>query len=77
VPGTAPDGAVRLGYHLSDENDWWDLVSSTAMCALFDRLPDERKETFRKEHPASVAAQKTGKGLWLDVQTRFASGIKP
>lgn len=68
---------VQIGYHLNDENDWWEVVSSTAMRALFDQLADDRKEAFRKEHLAWVAAQKTGDGLWLDVQTRFASGIKP
>ena len=68
---------VQIGYHLNDENDWWELVSSTAMRALFDQLADDRKQAFRKEHLAWVAAQKTGDGLWLDVQTRFASGIKP
>ena len=68
---------VQIGYHLNDENDWWDVVSSTAMRALFDQLADDRKEAFRKEHLAWVATQKTGNGLWLDVQTRFASGIKP
>ena len=68
---------VQIGYHLNDENDWWEVVSSTAMRALFDQLADDRKEAFRKEHLAWVATQKTGNGLWLDVQTRFASGIKP
>ena len=68
---------VQIGYHLNDENDWWEVVSSTAMRALFDQLADDRKEACRKEHLAWVAAQKTGDGLWLDVQTRFASGIKP
>jgi len=53
------------------------VVSGTAMRALFDQLPDDCKGAFRKEHLASVAAQKTENGLWLDVQTRFASGIKP
>ncbi|MGB5299284.1 MAG: class I SAM-dependent methyltransferase [Thiogranum sp.] len=67
----------QIGYHLSDENDWWEVVTSTAMRALFDQLPDDRKEAFRKEHLASVAAHKTGNGLWLDAQTRFASGSKP
>jgi ubiquinone/menaquinone biosynthesis C-methylase UbiE len=68
---------VQIGYHLSDENDWWEVVTSTAMRALFDQLADERKEAFRTEHLAWVATQKTENGLWLDVQTRFASGIKP
>ena len=67
----------QIGYHLKDENDWWEVISSTAMRGLFEQLPEDRKEAFRKEHLTRVAEGKTDKGLWLDVQTRFASGIKP
>jgi ubiquinone/menaquinone biosynthesis C-methylase UbiE len=68
---------VNIGYHLSDERDWWEVVTSTAMRALFDQVDDDRKDTFRTEHLDWVASQKTENGLWLDVQTRFASAIKP
>ena len=67
----------QIGYHLKDETDWWELVSSTAMRALFEQLPEDRKPAFQKEHLSHVAELKTEKGLWLDVQTHFASGIKP
>ena len=68
---------VKIGYHLGSERDWWEVVTSTAMRALFDQLDDERKDAFRAEHLDWVASQKTDSGLWLDVHTRFASGIKP
>jgi len=68
---------IQVGYHLGDENEWWEVVSNTAMRALFDQVPDERKADFRQQHLAFVATQKTADGLWMDVQTRFASGIKP
>jgi len=68
---------MQVGYHLADENEWWEVVSNTAMRSLFDQVPDERKADFRQQHLAFVAAQKTADGLWMDVQTRFASGIKP
>jgi len=68
---------VQTGYHLGDENDWWEVVSNTAMRALFDQVSDECKAEFRQEHLAFVATQKNDNGLWMDVQTRFASGVKP
>ena len=68
---------VQVGYHLGDENDWWEVVSNTAMRALFDQVPDERKADFRQQHLDFVATQKNDNGLWMDVQTRFASAIKP
>ncbi len=68
---------VQLGYHLRDENDWWEVVTSTAMRALLDQVPADRLDAFRAQHLAFVAEQKSADGLWLDVQTRFASGVKP
>lgn len=68
---------AQLGYHLRDENEWWEVVTATSMRALFDRLPDDRQEALRREHLAFVAGLKNENGLWMDVQTRFASGIKP
>jgi hypothetical protein len=68
---------VKIGYHLSGELDWWEVVTGTAMRALYDQLGDDRKDAFRTEHLDWVATQKTESGLWLDVQTRFASAIKP
>lgn len=68
---------MQTGYHLKDENDWWDVVANTAMRSLFEQVPDERKAEFRQQHLAFVATQKNADGLWMDVQTRFASGIKP
>jgi ubiquinone/menaquinone biosynthesis C-methylase UbiE len=68
---------AQLGYHLRDENEWWEVVSNTAMRALFEQLPDAQQDAFRKQHLAFVAGQCNENGLWMDVQTRFASGIKP
>ena len=67
---------LQLGYHLRDENDWWEVITSTAMRALFEQVPADRQDAFRQEHLAFVAGQKNENGLWLDVQTRFASGVK-
>jgi ubiquinone/menaquinone biosynthesis C-methylase UbiE len=68
---------VQLGYHLRDEQEWWEVVSSTAMHSLFEQIPAGEQDRFRKEHLAFVAGRKTGQGLWMDVQTCFASGTKP
>ena len=67
----------QMGYHLGDENDWWDVVSNTAMRALYDQVPEDSKAAFREQHLAFVATHKNDNGLWMDVQTRFASAVKP
>lgn len=68
--------AVQLGYHLRDEQDWWEVVSHTAMRQLLELLPASEQDALRDEHLAFVAARKTDDGIWMDVQTRFASGVK-
>jgi ubiquinone/menaquinone biosynthesis C-methylase UbiE len=68
---------VQVGYHLRAENDWWEVVETTAMRGLLDQLPEQRRDDFRREHLAFVAGLKTDDGLWMDVQTRFARGDKP
>ena len=68
---------VQLGYHLRDENEWWEVVQNTAMRALFEQVPAEQQQAFRTQHLAFVAQQKTAEGVWMDVLTRFARGTKP
>ncbi|MGD8843439.1 MAG: hypothetical protein PVJ83_08185, partial [Gammaproteobacteria bacterium] len=69
--------SVQVGYHLKDEQEWWEVVQNTAIRFLFERLPPEQRDAARAQHLAFVADQKTADGLWMDVQTRFASGLKP
>ncbi len=67
---------IQLGYHLKDENEWWEVVANTAMQALFDMVPGDQQSLFRKQHLEFVAQQKSEDGLWMDVQTRFSSGTR-
>lgn len=67
---------AQLGYHLRDEKDWWEVVTNTAMRRLLELLPAAQRDTVRDEHLAFVATCKTDEGIWMDVQTRFASGVK-
>jgi SAM-dependent methyltransferase len=68
---------AQLGYHLRDENEWWEVVQNTAMRVLFEQVPADQRDAFRAQHLAFVAQHKTADGLWMDVLTRFAGGIKP
>lgn len=67
----------QIGYHLRDEKDWWEVVTSTAMRTSYEKLPEADREAFLDKHLAYVTGCKTDDGLWLDVETRFARGIKP
>lgn len=67
----------QLGYHLRDEQEWWEVVSNTAMRSLFGRVPEAERDAFRQAHLDFVRTCVTKNGLWMDVETRFAAGVKP
>ena len=68
---------VQVGYHLRDENDWWEVIETTAVRGLLEQVPEARREDVRQEHLAFVSGLKSDDGLWMDVATRFALGVKP
>jgi ubiquinone/menaquinone biosynthesis C-methylase UbiE len=68
---------IQVGYHLPDESAWWEVVLSTGMRAFYEQVPEDQRDAFQEKHLGFVAEQKTDDGLWMDVQTRFASGCKP
>jgi ubiquinone/menaquinone biosynthesis C-methylase UbiE len=67
----------QLGYHLRNEDEWWEVVWNSGYRGLVERLTEAQQETFEHEHLAEVAALKTDKGLWMDVTTLFVVGRKP
>ena len=64
----------NAGYHLADENEWWDVVWNAGFRRLVGQLPAEDLPRFREEHLREVGAHKTGDGLWLDVGVVFSVG---
>jgi ubiquinone/menaquinone biosynthesis C-methylase UbiE len=67
----------QLGYHLRDEQEWWEVVNNTAMRGLYLQVPEADRARFRESHLQSTRKMLTGKGLWMDVETRFAMGSRP
>ncbi|UCE88682.1 MAG: class I SAM-dependent methyltransferase [Pseudomonadota bacterium] len=67
----------QLGYHLKGATDWWELVWSGELRANIEQLDPEQQTQLHRDHCARVEALVTDKGLWLDVETIFASGRRP
>lgn len=67
----------QLGYHLPDENAWWRVVESTALVDLYRRVAPAARDEFRRAHLDAMRRHVGDDGLWLDVETRFARGVKP
>ena len=67
----------QLGYHLKDETQWWEVLWNSGMRGKLEQIPVAERDAFRAGHLAEVKPLLSEKGLWLDVETRFAVGTKP
>lgn len=59
--------SIQVGYHLQNEQEWWDLVWSSAMRRMVEQLPAQEIPPFKQQHLASLQALKNEKGIWLNV----------
>jgi SAM-dependent methyltransferase len=67
----------QLGYHLRDAQEWWEVVSHSALRLLIEQVPVAQREHLRTEHLAEVAVLVGTDGLWLNVPVLFVRGRKP
>ena len=67
----------QLGYHLKDETQWWDLLWNSGTRGWIEKVLPAELESFRAAHLAEVRPLLGERGLWLNVETHFASGAKP
>ena len=68
---------MQMGYHLADENAWWDAVWGAAMRGLLDLVPASEREAFKAKHLKRIAELRTEDGLWMDVEVRLTMGQVP
>lgn len=67
----------QLGYHLNGPEDWWEIIYSSGFRGYLEKLDAEQLGRFRVEHLAEIQSLMTDKGLWLDVETLFSTGVRP
>ncbi len=67
----------QMGYHLANEQDWWELVTNSGFRGYLEQLDAGQQAEFRLQHLAQVRELLTDKGLWLNVETLFARSTKP
>lgn len=67
----------QLGYYLNDVDDWWRSIQSAGYRGLYEQLPMEVRDEFKKDHLLEVKDLKTNDGIWLDVETLFSTAQKP
>lgn len=67
----------QLGYHLVSENDWWEIVMNSGLRGFVTQLDAMQFAQFRAKHLAEIVKLKTEKGIWLDINVIFSTGMKP
>lgn len=68
---------MQVGYHLADENAWWEAVWGAAMRGLVELVPESERGAFKQRHLKRIAELRTDDGLWLDVEVRLTMGQVP
>ncbi len=66
----------NVGYHLSDAEEWWEIVWNAGFRRLLSPLSPQEQDRFRKEHMAEVEALKAKDGIWLDIGVLYTAGTK-
>ena len=59
------------GIHLKDEHEWWSIIQSSGFKAILSTLNDIQQTELRDKHLKQLAALKTDKGIWLDVDVIY------
>jgi len=67
----------QIGYHLAKEEDWWDIIMNSALRSFITQLDPMQFAKFRAKHLTDISKLKTDKGIWLDINVIFSTGIKP
>jgi hydroxyacylglutathione hydrolase len=66
----------NAGYYLESAEEWWSIVWNAGLRRMVTQLSPDNLERFRREHLREVEAQRTGKGIWLDVGVLYTVGRK-
>jgi len=64
------------GYFLSGADEWWDIICGSGFRGAISRLSPGELERFKIEHLHEVGHLSAREGIWLDVETVFATGAK-
>jgi ubiquinone/menaquinone biosynthesis C-methylase UbiE len=68
---------IQIGYHLTDENAWWDVVRGSALRGLLELVPEAERAAFKEKHLMRIAKLRTNDGVWMDVEVRLTQGQVP
>lgn len=66
-----------VGYHLSNADQWWDIIWNAGFRRLVSQLSEADQARFKEEHLREIEALRSEQGIRLDVGVLFSSGSVP
>jgi SAM-dependent methyltransferase len=63
-----------MGYHIDPEG-WWDIVWNAGFRGFVEQL-DDKIDEFKQAHLKEILPLCSDKGLWLEIDINFTSGVK-
>jgi len=66
----------NLGYHLSNAEEWWDVIWYAGFRGLVDQLSPNDLKHFKQVHLDEIQQLATIEGIWLQVEVMYTVGIK-
>ena len=65
-----------LGYHMTDEQMWWDVVWNAGWRALLSQMDEQEQKEFERYHRAHINEVVGEEGEWFNTEVLIAIGEK-
>ncbi len=58
---------IPQGYAMADHNEWWDIVWNAGYRGLFEQIPSEQQDNFKKCHLENIKTLCGSNNFWMDT----------
>lgn len=65
-----------LGYHMTDPQQWWDIVWNAGWRALLMQMTEQEQEEFKASHLKEISELLGNDGKWFNTEVLIAVGVK-
>ena len=65
-----------LGYHMTDEQNWWDIVWNAGWRSLLNQMSEQEQQEFEQHHRSEISKQLGEDGIWFNTEVLIAIGKK-
>jgi ubiquinone/menaquinone biosynthesis C-methylase UbiE len=65
-----------LGYHMTDPQQWWDVVWNAGWRALLNQLTDDERKEFERTHRSEISEVLGNDAVWFNTEVLIAIGEK-